>query len=278
MKNKKLNVFWYVGGKSYMINEIVSRLDYSCETYIELFGGALSVLLNKPPHQIEIANDINDDIVNFFKVVKDKKGIEAFKKELKYILYAETTFKKYLNSNPQDKISKAVRWFVIQNMSFAGNGSSFGYSFTRRNSKKFFNKLAKIDLIYQRLQNVQILKKDFRVILDTIKNKKGFMLYCDPPYINAEHYYQGNFTIKDHQDLAEMLNFIADKHKILISYYDDELLNKLYPSDKWKKEVFIKTKYSYGLTKNSKKLTKPKGKEVLISNYFMQDVQLFKRL
>jgi DNA adenine methylase len=73
MNNNRLNLMSYYGGKSNMSSMIADMLDYRySKVYVELFGGAGSVLLNKIPHDIEIYNEYNLGIYTLFKVLKNK--------------------------------------------------------------------------------------------------------------------------------------------------------------------------------------------------------------
>src|SRR4051794_21454863 len=61
----------WVGGKSRLRKQIISLLPpHTC--YVELFAGAAWVLFGKPPSNVEVLNDIDQDLVNFFRVVKEK--------------------------------------------------------------------------------------------------------------------------------------------------------------------------------------------------------------
>jgi DNA adenine methylase len=74
MKNDKLNMMSYYGGKAKMSSFIADMLDYrNSKIYIELFGGAGSVILNKTPHDIEIYNEYNLGVYTLFSVVKNKE-------------------------------------------------------------------------------------------------------------------------------------------------------------------------------------------------------------
>jgi DNA adenine methylase len=70
MKIKTLSSFPYYGGKYYMVNEILSLMPmHNC--YVEVFGGSGKVLLNKPVSKVEVFNDVDNNIYNLFKVLRD---------------------------------------------------------------------------------------------------------------------------------------------------------------------------------------------------------------
>ena len=83
-EHKMLNSpFKWVGGKSRLRKQIISLLpQHTC--YVELFSGAAWVLFGKPPSDVEVLNDIDQELVTFFRVVKEKPKelITAFEWEL----------------------------------------------------------------------------------------------------------------------------------------------------------------------------------------------------
>jgi len=258
----------YIGGKHYIKKHIINRLDYSKSCYVELFGGVAHVLLSKPKHKVEIYNDINDDLVNLFLVLKE--NYNEFLKETEWDIYSETLFKKYrddLKNNNLNNIERAHRFFYVLCNSFAGMVQDFGYSFykDRNLAKIYLSSIEKLKYIHNRLKNVIILNKDFRDLLNSVKDNNDVMIYADPPYFGKEDYYNCEFTIKDHEDLAMLLN--ECKGNILLSYYYFDGIEDLYSKTKWNYEEIKAIKHSYGITKNSKNDKKPEAIELIIANY-----------
>jgi DNA adenine methylase len=68
--DKKLCFIPYIGGKFNLLNKLISLIPEH-ETYVEVFGGVGSLLLNKPPSKVEVFNDIDGDLINLFLVVRD---------------------------------------------------------------------------------------------------------------------------------------------------------------------------------------------------------------
>ncbi len=255
----------YMGGKSHMINEINALLDYDKKCYLELFGGSAKVLLNKPPHEIEIYNDKDGNLVNLFEVVKNKH--DEFEKWFDLKLYSKELYKKYLQELKTaglqgSDIERAGKYFYILQTSFNGTiGGGFSYSYIKKTAESFISSIAKINEIYRRLKKVQILNDDFEnVIKNIMKNKTDVMIYADPPYWCTEHYYQSVFAREDHFKLAEMLN--AVDASVMVSYYYFPELDEMYPKDKWHYTKVTKTKHS-----SSNKKGKPQAEELLILNY-----------
>jgi len=255
-----------MGGKSHMINEINALLDYDKKCYLELFGGSAKVLLNKPPHEIEIYNDNDGDLVNLFEVVKNKK--DEFEKWFDLKLYSKELYRKYLHEFKTtglqgSDVDKAGKFYYLLQSSFNGMiGGGFSYGYGGNAAESFISSIAKINEIYKRLKNVQILHDDFEnVIKNIMKNKTDIMIYADPPYWNAEYYYQIQFTKEDHFKLAEMLNKVDAS--VMVSYYYFPELEEMYPRDKWSYTKVTKIKHS----SRSNKKEKPRAEELLILNY-----------
>jgi len=254
----------YIGGKYYLKDWIIPKLDYSKRTYVELFGGGASILINKPPHKVEIYNDIDGDLVNLFNVVKN--NFDKFEKELEWELISEENFYKYLKELNETKdlepVKRAVRYYYLLRLSFNGNLRSFGLGLSR--NKIITENLDILKAIHKRLQKVYIVNKNFRDLLNSIVDKDFCMIYADPPYYGLKHY-KNSFDENDHLELANLLN--RCKGSVMISYYYFDGIYDLYPKDKWiylEKEI---AKFSYGITKNSKSTSRPVGKELLILNY-----------
>lgn len=268
----RLNFFNYVGGKHYSIKRIISMLDYSKKCYIELFGGSGKVLLNKPPHRVEIFNDIDDDIYNLFIVVRDR--FDEFYKKVTNLIYCEKLFYNLRDAKFEDPIDKAIAFYYLSNTSFAGTGNTFGYSFVSRKAVKFQKEIIQeLPLIMKRIKEIQILNRDYKRILESIKNKDNIMLYADPPYFGKEFYYKNcTFTKEDHYKLAEYLN--SAKYSVLISYYYFDEIKDLYPPEKWNYVKINTPKYLFGITHKSKNTHKPKAIEFLVYNYNIENYNI----
>ena len=257
-----LNFFNYIGGKKYMLKYILKLLDYSKYCYIELFGGSGKVLLNKPMHKVEIYNDRDGDIFNLWYVCKYK--FDEFKKELDDLIYCEDLFKYFKNLKPENDVMRAVRTYYLFNCSISGIGDVFSTGYVRNQSLSLMNKIENLRNIFERIKYVQILNKDFRRILESIKNKDSVMLYADPPYYGTEHYYEG-FSREDHVVLADYLN--KAKYSVIVSYYYFDDIERLYPRGKWKYYEIISTKYSVVIRPTHENVQKTKAVELLLVNY-----------
>ncbi|MCX7881580.1 MAG: DNA adenine methylase, partial [Patescibacteria group bacterium] len=106
-----------VGGKKFIVDWIIENLDYSKFCYIELFGGTGIVLYNKPPHKVEVYNDINNELVNLFLVLMN--NFDEFEKRFNELLYSERLFYMIKDGElkPKDDIDRALFYFYLMKTS-----------------------------------------------------------------------------------------------------------------------------------------------------------------
>src|SRR5262245_49287450 len=113
-------VKWH-GGKRYLSQRIIAHFPPH-HTYLEPFGGAASVLLNKPPAPVEVYNDLDQRITRLFRVLREHG--EEFRRLLMLTPYSEAEFDRA--SEPADnEVEQARRDFVRWRMSLGGRGESF---------------------------------------------------------------------------------------------------------------------------------------------------------
>ena len=238
-KIKKLCFFPYPGGKFYLTHIIIPIIEKTPhQTYVEVFGGAANILLNKKPSQIEIYNDIDDYIVSLFRVIRNPNKFLTLKKLLEFTPYSRTEFlylkEKFKNNNfndihPDPEISKAYIFYYLTLSSFAAKKDTFAYTKSKKNKpKQYFNHLKKLILIKQRLENVIIENLDFQTIFEKY-DSPNTLFYLDPPYFNIFNLYSFDFSLDDHKRLIQCIK--NAKGKIILSGYDNELYqNELPPT------------------------------------------------
>lgn len=79
----------WLGGKSQLARTIVELMPEH-KTYVEVFGGAGWVLFKKTPSPFEVINDVNDDLINLYRVLKFH--FDAFITEFDLLLFSRTIF------------------------------------------------------------------------------------------------------------------------------------------------------------------------------------------
>jgi DNA adenine methylase len=242
-KGKSLRppVKWH-GGKFYLCHRIIQQFPEH-HTYVEPFGGAASVLLNKRPAVVEVYNDLDQRITRLFRVLRDH-GTEL-QRRLSLTPYSEIEFADAEEATT-DEIEQARRDFVRWRLSLGGRGDSFSFTLhrVRRGMADVVSGyLSTIDeqlpLIVQRLRTVEILN---RPALDVIRtwDAKETLCYCDPPYVHETRHessrdvYGVEMTEQEHRDLAEVLRKCSGK--VVLSGYPSELYDELYGA--WRRVTF----------------------------------------
>lgn len=165
-----------------MLKHILPRIPKH-DTYIEPFGGGLAVLLAKPPAPVEVVNDRNADLINFYRYVK--YHFPALKTELAGHLQSRQAFAD-LRANPGlTDLQRATRWFLLKVCSFAGDSTSWG------RSKKSFHgfdesrHLRLIEAVHERLRRVYIESLDWEEVV-AFYDSPTALTYFDPPYITGD--------------------------------------------------------------------------------------------
>jgi len=224
-RQKKICFFPIIGGKFNFLKTLIPLIP-SHRIYVEVFGGAASLLLNKPPSRIEVFNDADRELVNLFLVVRDAP--KKFLKGFRLMLYSREIYNRWAEEPfPKDPFERAVRFYYLLRSSFSGvHDGGWRFNLTRNIAKTFFDSLKNIYRISRRLRNVQIENLDFR---ECIKrwDKPDTFFYLDPPYYGLQ-YYRLKFSEKDHLDLREILRKVRGKW--LLNYNNHPKIKKMYSS------------------------------------------------
>ncbi len=203
----------YVGGKSHLAGRLIDVFPEHT-TYCEVFGGAAWVLFAKEPSRFEIVNDINNELITFWRVVK--YHLDEFYKELKFVLTSRqwwTEWKKQLATGGLTDIQRAARFFVVQRQTFAGR--VYGQSFrTGPRCKPALNLLRLEETLSEahlRLSTVTIEQLTYQECIRRF-DRPDTLFYVDPPYYNCEDRYGKHiFEKADFAQLAEQLGAIQGR-------------------------------------------------------------------
>ena len=214
----------WVGGKKALRDEILARFPRNYKRYIEVFGGAGWVLFHKPPgNDFEVFNDFNGNLVNLYRCVREQP--EALRNELRYMLNSRLDFeymKGMLHSQAVlPDVRRAAYYYALIRYSYAAGTSTFGSQ-----PHAMWNNFPLIESAAGRLQKVVIENKDCVKLIRQYDRPESFF-YCDPPYYNADQYYEAVSSDGfDHAGLADAL--LGIKGKFLLSYNDCPEIQALY--------------------------------------------------
>ena len=226
-----LKTFRWIGGKHRLKRRII-ELFPDHKLYCEPFGGSGAVLFAKEPSLVEVFNEINGHIIDFFRVLQDEQMSRRLIKKLKYTPCSLQVFNEYKKTwmHQADLVDKVAQWYTILETSFGGNfGSSWGRHRDNRASEalRFKNKVDQLDAVVDRLRLVSFECRDFREIID-FYDKDYTLFYCDPPYLpstRCNNLYDHEMTMEDHQELADQLSGL--KAKVVLSGYPNEIYDGL---------------------------------------------------
>lgn len=260
---KKKSPLRYFGGKYYLAPWIISLLP-AHKTYIEVFGGSAGLLFIKEKSFIEVYNDIDKNLVNFFRVLREKP-FDLFKK-LYFSLYSRAEFDLALEKIKEKTYSDDVDWaaavFYVSIMSFGGFrlNNTFGYA-RERSFDELYKKINGLKTFHKRIKNITIECLDFKEVIKKYDYEDA-LFYCDPPYFSLEKNYYNDFSFENHYILAETLENI--KGKFILSYNSNELLERLYPKAKF---FHFSKLFSNSIVNTLGTKTRSYRKEFLITNF-----------
>ncbi len=216
----------WLGGKSQLARTIVELMPEH-KTYVEVFGGAGWVLFKKTPSTAEVINDVNDDLINLYRILKFH--FEAFLAEFEHQLFSRTLFEdKRKNERGLTDIQRAANFYYLLRSAFSCQlDGSFSYSRDRKISLKLGDDLrTHLSAIHERLQNVVIENANYDYVIKRMDGNET-LFYLDPPYWDCEKDYgDGIWSKQDFYDLKAYLDKI--KGKFILSLNDIPEVRELF--------------------------------------------------
>ena len=218
--------FKWAGGKSRLRKSIIPLIPvHTC--YVEPFGGAAWVLFGKPPSPIEVLNDIDAELINFFRVVKHHPEdlIESFDLEL----VSRSEFQRLADSAPESlsDVARAHRFYYLIMAGWGGEAkyprfqtstTDGGHGNRLIGALKSLRK--RIEPVHERLKTVIIENLDWTECITRYDRPTSFM-YLDPPYPrNGVNYKHNMRSAAEHSAIAERLSRV--KCKWMLSSYDTQ--------------------------------------------------------
>lgn len=211
----------YHGGKFRLAPWIVGFFP-AHQVYVEPFGGAASVLLHKDRAHSEVYNDIHDEVVNVFRVLRDPVQAEQLARNVDLTPFARAEFEASYEETA-DPVERARRTVIRSFMGF-GSGAAFSKHATgfRTGARGERNAGAATDLLSwpaavpaftARLRGVTIESRD-ALYLMARTDGPGSLFYVDPPYPlstrgnarGVRQKYAQELTDDDHRRLAGVLH------------------------------------------------------------------------
>ncbi len=233
-------IAWY-GGKACYADWIIDHFPPH-HIYVEPFGGMASVLLAKKPSGVEVYNDMDDRVVNFFRVLRDRSAFKELQRLSSLTPCSRQEFGELCEAiEPDDSVLAAWRFFTICRQARGGLGMSratpSAWAVSKRTRRgmpeqvsKYLSAIDGMADVAERLREVVIEKMPATELIEKYDADDTFF-YCDPPY-PAETRHGGRADVygvemidKEHAELLCLLN--ACRGKVAISSYESSLYNDL---------------------------------------------------
>ncbi|HUD22511.1 MAG TPA: DNA adenine methylase [Acidobacteriaceae bacterium] len=235
----KVIAFGWYGGKFSHLNWLLPLLP-ACHHYCEPFAGSAAVLLNRFPSPVETYNDIDGEVVNFFKVLRDNR--EDLIQAIALTPFSREEFAAAVTLPRQviGEVEQARRFFVRARQARTGlaQTASLGRWANCKNTSRggmsgvvsrWLGSVEMLPLIAERLLRVQIENRPATDIVQLYDDPET-LFYCDPPYVHGSRgdakAYSYEMSDAQHTKFAQVLNLC--KGKVAISGYDSPLYDKLY--------------------------------------------------
>lgn len=269
------SAFRWVGGKWRLFPKLVPLIpDHT--TYVSLFGGSAADILRKPCSRIEVYNDLDGDVVNYFRVLQDARKRQQLCVRLMLTPYSRSEFLRalgILHGGSDSPVARAWALYVVTYFGYPSKAPSRTGpgSFTVNPMLLASNKWTKvkfcIEKVAWRLRKVLIECRPWQQVVDRFDAKDTF-LYADPPYLwstrTTKTMYSHEMDSKQHADLLERLGEV--KGKVMLSGYPSPLYDELLAD--WRRVEF-----ELACTMLGKK-TRSRRREVVWMNYDEQGQQM----
>lgn len=274
--NKRIAFGWY-GGKFSHLDWLLPLLP-PAEHFCEPFGGSAAVLINRTPSPLETYNDLDGEVVIFFKVLREQS--DQLIRAVGLTPFSRKEFEFAIEHEEDDQLSdlERARLFFVRarqvRTGLAQKASSGRWANCKLTSRagmsgavsRWLGSVDGLSEIVERLLRVQIENAPAVEVIRRYDSPQT-LFYCDPPYthdargdINA---YKFEMKSEAHRELAEVLKSI--KGMAAVSGYESLLMNELYKG--WHKVV--------GPVKNANSVRQPR-QEILWINYNIKDKSLWK--
>lgn len=219
----------YFGGKR-LITPTLMELIPPHKTYVEVFGGSGTLLLAKPVSDVEVYNDIDSRLVNFFKVMQNPETYAEFMHMLEWTPHSrELKYDAWENKDEGTAVERAHAYFVIITQGFSGKfEGSWGYvvgdkrheTVGRKERLRAFHRRIMVD-------EVRIENDTWQKIVDRYDRPETFF-YMDPPYVASTRRsgkYAFEMSESEHIELVDRILELSGK--VLLSGYAHEIYKPL---------------------------------------------------
>lgn len=233
------NAFRWIGGK----NRIMPRLlllfpDHRC--YVSVFGSSGADILGKPRSEMEVFNDLNSDVVNVFRVLRDERLRKQLCLALEFTPYSRREYVyclDLLHSTTGSLVERAWAFQVATTFGYGGKDpalatpGSFTINPKMTSSRRYCRASEQLLAVSQRFRQVVVENLDWKAVVEKY-DASDTLFYLDPPYVLssrvAQKIYAHELQDSDHDNLVNQLQCVEGL-VILSGYanpiYDNALAN-----------------------------------------------------
>ena len=235
----------WLGGKGRLAERITPLLPkpdrHLC--YVEPFAGGASILFSRRPAGIEVINDLNGEVVNFFRVLRDHG--DDLREYLQNTPYSRQVFEDWREKSPDTltPLERAARFFYLSRSSFMASGAaggrkpSWAYARVDDNRARSVMKVVDDELlkVRDRLRQVYVEHGDALEVISRFDAPQT-VFYCDPPY-HPDTRSDGGYAdeLEDHEGLLDTLEAVTGM--VALSGYPHESYDRL-EAHGWKRHDF----------------------------------------
>lgn len=225
--------FGYFGAKQRLAGQIVSNLPPHY-AWVEGFCGSAALTLAKAAAPIEVINDLDGEVVNVFKQLRNNQ--EELCRQIALTPYAVEEFETCRNFDAQCEGIERARRFLVRTMMTvngtidANHGFSFSQSYSRQNREarvnRWYNLPERLESVVERLRNVRIERRDAIELMKMFIDRPATLVYLDPPYFTKrKHGYVIDANDKEfHENLLDIC--MRTKAMVMLSGYENSLYKK----------------------------------------------------
>lgn len=222
----------YLGSKWQLADWIIAQMPPHL-TYVEPYCGSAAVFFRKPQSGIEVLNDLNGDILNFFDVLRTRT--DEFVHQIEWTPFSRAEYDRAFEPCA-DPLEQARRFYVRCYQAFSGGGTKktgWRHQITMNRGTGVAQEWSRLDGLFlgaRRLKEVQLECRDALRIIEQYDTPQT-LYYVDPPYVfksrkRSAGRYQYEMNDADHRQLAAALHQV--KGMVLLSGYKSDLYQELY--------------------------------------------------
>lgn len=215
----------YIGGKTRLASKIIALFPEHT-TYVEAFAGGAQVLFRKDPSKVEVLNDLDYEVVNFYRCCQSH-----YEELVRYLRFTVASRKWFDILNATDPatltdIQRAARFLYLQKNCFGGlvKNQHFHYGITQPSNFNPERIPKAIEETHHRLARVQIESLPYEQVLEKY-DRSSTLAYLDPPYWDRK-LYKFNFKENDFRAMVEHLK--ALKGKFILSLDDHPKVREVF--------------------------------------------------